>query len=299
MEAPLHGGAAAGSEPEWEEDERDVRYLCRGPKAVTLVVLAACAAVATWELLALRRSSGESAESSAAPVALFSWFSSMRSGHEAGSSHPAFFIDEKVEVPQVRGPPASAVVVDNLGAGMYRVQYIRDHEEETVSAARLSFGASDQRKGGFAKTHSEHRDGAEDVAASREHRVQKGGRLTISTADVALVPASVGFYVVVVLCSLAVLALASVCAYFAYQYKFPKRPLREGAYVKVTYQFTSENKNPTTLRRGDRGQVIRLRKDAALVNFYAYYDDQWVVHRNFPYLEVSDYGPVPGPRLAC
>merc|ERR1719296_151983 len=217
---------------------------------------------------------------------------------------PAFHRYEQVEVLQMAGPAATAEVRAYLGEGMYRVRYIVDNEIETVSESRLSLRNDRQdssRHGGGEHHHPHHDKHHKDSAFGHGHDTHRNVHEGTVNLSKHFNISSPGFWVLLVLGVLAASVLSVGVCYFAYWYcRFPKRlPIREGAYVVVTGQFDSDNKAPVTLRKGDRGQVIRLDRNFALIDFYDY-ENQWVSHCNHQYLQVSAYGPVPAPaRLAC
>jgi len=196
---------------------------------------------------------------------------------------------QHINVLQVEGPPARAQVLHYLGEGMYRVRYTVDQEVETVSEGRFRSRDTGYSKEASLQSHDE------DVEPGG------GGKVRIDFGAHTEHGRGLGFYVLLVLGLLVGLFAAAGIAYASYWYcRFPKRlPIREGAYVVVTRECMSDNKKPTILRKGDRGQVIRLDKNFALIDFYDY-ENQWVSHKNHQYLSVSAYGPVPAPaRLAC
>lgn len=212
---------------------------------------------------------------------------------------------DEVEVLQLQGPSAPAVVLGYLGERMYRVQYKVDKARETVSEGRLSFGHNDfdretPRDDGEDGGAPED-DAADDEWAEDVDRIEAGGRINVPPARSAGVLGSALHYMSIFLCIVACLALAAALAYLGYYYcRFPKRlPLREGAYVVVTGEIETENKQPIILRKGDRGQVLRIDRLSALIDFYDY-EHQWVSMRHNRNLLVSAYGPVPtASRLFC
>lgn len=190
--------------------------------------------------------------------------------NSTGTPTSVFAAGDEVKVQQVSGPALPAVVQSFMGDGMYSVVYSGNGKTETASEMRLAFQHSDRDRGAEP-------EGTFDL---HKHGGSKGSGATV-------------LWVILVLILLAALAGFGYFAYF--NCRFAKRlPIRDGAYVVVTGEVQSDNKPPRTLKRGDRGQVIRLDRESATIDFYDY--ETQVLHSSkYSYLQVSAYGPVSAP----